>query len=148
MDIIPEEGSRFSKLITSSEGRLKRKLLVPLLYVDKDCGEIYVREGFVTDYASINSLNPMFSGWRGLLLKCCVGLLLWVLYLMLVGHGDKASTVHDYLYRSNRTKRLSRKNADKVFYNALIEEGVGEIRAKIFYYGVRVLGRYSFEKRS
>lgn len=49
-----------------------------------------------------------------------------------------ASVVHDWLYTN--TCILSRKDADKIFYELLLTQGVSKFRAKIMYYLVRMFG--------
>lgn len=50
---------------------------------------------------------------------------------------NKASVLHDWLYTS---KILSRKNADLVYKNALIQTGTSNFLANIFYVFVRIFG--------
>lgn len=58
----------------------------------------------------------------------------------LVKFGDKAATVHDYCY----SKKMKRSKADAIYYEALISEGISEIKSKACYYGVRAFGWYRY----
>ncbi|WP_368730423.1 DUF1353 domain-containing protein [Escherichia coli] len=51
--------------------------------------------------------------------------------------------MHDYLYFS---KQLSKKESDKIFYQAMRTEKVNRNLAFIIYLAVRVFGRKSWEK--
>lgn len=101
--------------------RTKFKLLAPLHFRDT-VGDVIVPTGYVTDFASLKAVHNIF---------------LFPLYALVSGYGNYASTVHDYLYR---TKKVSRKTADKYLYRALRTEGVAQWRALIFYAGVRLGG--------
>jgi len=98
----------------------------PLEYWDERSHQLFViPEGFVTDCASI----PQF---------------LW----SVLGHPfgkniRKASTLHDFLYRNNVVKR---KVADQMFYDALVDEGMDQDRAQVYYSGVRIGGSKAYQK--
>ena len=49
-----------------------------------------------------------------------------------------AAVIHDYLYY---TKQVSRKEADKIFLEVMLEMGTSFWKAHIFYLAVRVFGR-------
>lgn len=68
------------------------------------------------------------------------------IYLVVGGVGVKASVLHDYLYA---TGLVSREDADEIFYQALIEDGLSVWRAKMMWTGVRVGGasHYNNEAR-
>lgn len=91
-------------------------------------GEIVVPKGFVTNYASIEVLHNIF---------------LYPLYALVAGYGNYASTVHDYLYH---TQAFSRKECDRIFYDALRAEGVAKWRAAIFWMGVRLGGSKAYNR--
>lgn len=80
-------------------------------------GEHRVPEGFPTDFTStrwyIRWLVPRF------------------------GKGNMAALIHDYYYMS---RAVSRKEADKIYRQVLIECGVNKVNAYLRYYGVRMLG--------
>ena len=50
----------------------------------------------------------------------------------------KAAVVHDYLCRHVACDKESRKRADKLFYEMLLEAGLSKLRAQLGYMGVRV----------
>lgn len=90
-------------------------------------GDIRVPKGFITNYASIDVFH---------------NILLYPVYALFAGYGNYASTIHDYLYT---TAQVSRKDADKVFYEALRDEGVAKWRAWLMWSGVRVGGKSSYK---
>lgn len=89
-------------------------------------GDIIVPKGFVTNYASIDVFHNV---------------LLFPIYALFAGYGNYASTVHDYLYR---TRSVSRKEADDIFYEALRKEGVARWRAWMMWAGVRIGGKKAY----
>lgn len=94
------------------------RLLSPFSYLDPDYGCINVPAGFVTDFASVPR---------------------WPLtFLMLGQYGHAAGVLHDYLYMYGH---LSRKEADRVFMNALRSTGHSRWRTWLMWLGVRVGGR-------
>lgn len=100
-------------------------------------GVITVDKGFITDYASLGALR---------------NILLFVFYAILVGYGDKAATIHDWIYRGNgivqdgRVYYPTRKECDDIFFRALRAEGVAKWRSLLFYWGVRVGGGSSYKR--
>ena len=78
---------------------------------------ITVPAGFVTDFAS----SPFFV-WS---------------FIPPWGRYSKAAVVHDYIYQ---TKCRTRKEADDIFYEAMLVLGVPEWKAKLMYSGVRIFG--------
>ena len=83
-----------------------------------------VPEDFITDLASIP--QP-----------------LWNVYSP--HHTDyiEAAVVHDYLYCCD--KKYNRFDADSIFYNILLMDGVPQYRAYIFFLGVRLFGRKHYD---
>jgi hypothetical protein len=56
-----------------------------------------------------------------------------------------AAVVHDALYRLIRAGKLDKSYKDQIdtiFYNLLIKNGMSNIRAKIWYLGVKYFGKY------
>lgn len=51
----------------------------------------------------------------------------------------RAAIVHDYLYR-NALSGWTRKDADELFYDFMVEDGMSKFKAGIAYYGVRWFG--------
>lgn len=93
------------------------RLLAPFSYLDPDHGLIEVPEGFETDFASVPR---------------------WPLTFALLGqYGHAAAVVHDWLYRNGS---LLRKDADRVFLNALRSSGIARWRAYLMFAGVRIGG--------
>lgn len=54
----------------------------------------------------------------------------------------EAAIVHDYLYR---THRVSRKRADKIFYEIMKYRGCHPIKAKVMYLAVRWFGYFAYK---
>lgn len=107
-------------IVSYLDGR-RWMLQAPFRYIDSKYGTITVPTGFTTDYASIPRL-----GWSTL------------------GAPEQyalASIVHDYLYEK---KLFTRATADGIFYRGLIESGIDEIRAALFYAAVRCFGGISW----
>jgi hypothetical protein len=80
-----------------------------------------IPKGFVTDFATL----PRFS-------------------LSLMGRPtraqfQRASLVHDYLLV---TKKPSRKEADELFLEVLLEDGVNKRKAYMMYLGVSIFGKF------
>lgn len=128
---------KFSNFDTRETGRRLYLMLDDFAYNDEVFGLIRVKKGFETNYASLDALRNLF---------------LFPLFALLAGYGDKAATIHDWLYSGNPiiladgTERyLTRKEADEVFYRALRDEGIARWRAGIFYTGVRIGGASSFK---
>lgn len=85
-----------------------------------------VPAGFVTDGASI----PRFL-WR------------------VLGHPFEAATIgaavrHDYAYQ---TGRVPREQADAEFHDNLRADGVGAVKAKLYYFGVRMFGARHYNNK-
>lgn len=57
------------------------------------------------------------------------------------GRYTQAAVVHDYLYRIQH----NRKQADKIFYDLMIEYGTRKWKAKIMYLAVRIFGYYAWK---
>jgi len=113
-------------------------MLAPFSFNDSaGFGVITVNKDFITDYASLGALR---------------NILLFVFYAILVGYGDKAATIHDWIYRGNgissegRVYYPTRKECDEIFYRALRAEGVARWRAWIFFAGVRIGGASSYKR--
>lgn len=92
-----------------------------LIFHDEEFGSFKVPIGFRTDLASIHALRVILP----------------LVYALLVGYGNSASALHDYLYKK---RSLPRKLCDYIFYRALRAEGVARWRAFLFWAGVRCFG--------
>jgi hypothetical protein len=110
-----------STLRTEQIARTCWKLTDDLVY-----GDIIVPKSFITNYASIEVFHNVF---------------LFPLYALFAGYGNYSSTVHDYLYT---TAQMSRRDADRVFYEALRDEGVARWRAWLMWVGVRIGGKKAY----
>jgi hypothetical protein len=52
----------------------------------------------------------------------------------------RPSVVHDYLY-TDQTHRFTKREADRIFYDALLEEGTAKLLAWLLWQAVRIGGR-------
>lgn len=86
--------------------------------------QINVPGGFHTDLASVPRLP--------------------VVYLMVGGRGDEAAVIHDFLYTE---QPCTRKQADEVFYEALLTMGVPRWQAWMMWCGVRAGGGSHWKAR-
>lgn len=102
------------------------ELLKPLEYTNTD-GVVYtVPKGFKTDFASIPRI------FRAIIPP--------------TGKWSNASVLHDYLYTDGYKLGVSRKQADKIFYNAMIDSFVARITANIMWFCVRVFAFSHYNK--
>lgn len=105
-------------------GNKEWALLAPFVVVVK--GKlIRVPLGFVTDFASVPRIPLAFTLFGGI--------------------GDRAATVHDWLYS---TGEVSRQEADEILKTLLVAEGAGGLRASLMYAGVRVGGGAHYKPSS
>lgn len=88
---------------------------------------VEIPKNFKTDLASI----PKF---------------LWSFISPLEKHS-RAAVVHDFLY-SDQNEIYNRKEADKIFLEAMKEDGVNVIKRNIMYFAVRLFGKIFFKKDS
>jgi hypothetical protein len=86
-----------------------------------------VPEGFETDLASIP--RP-----------------LWALFPPQDTYTIGAAILHDYMYRFNA--RVTRKEADDIFYYSLIHGNTKKCTAIKYYLGVRLFGWMHFQRKS
>ena len=90
---------------------------------------IIVPAGFITDFASIP--------W-----------LFWA-FLPAWGKYGKAAVIHDYLYQLHRLFGITlktRKEADDIFYEAMLVSGTKPWKAKVMYWAVRLFGWAAWRK--
>lgn len=85
-----------------------------------------VPEGFRTDLASVPSI-------------------LWPL-IGPFGKWSVAAIIHDYLYDKSFEGNISREQADKIFYDAMIKHHVAKPTALVMYWAVRLFGKSSWKK--
>lgn len=126
----------FGNLDTRELARRDYLLLGDFWRQDKELGLIVAKKGFRTNYASID-----------ILLK--TGLIFF--YAFLASYGDQSATIHDWLYSGYGIERPNgsiyyptRRECDEAFHRALLDEGVGPIRAMLFFIGVRIGGAAHF----
>ena len=126
----------FSHFDTRELKRRLYQMLAVFSFQDSVFGKIEVDKGFQTNYASIDVLHNV---------------VLFVFYALLADYGDKAATIHDWLYSGYGIRQAdgaiyypTRKECDQVLYRALRAEGVARWRAWFFYAGVRIGGRKAF----
>ena len=124
--------ARFGNLDTREEESGEYLLLADFDNLDEVLGKVTAKKGFRTNYASIDVLK---------------NIMLFAFYALLVKYGDKSATSHDWLYTGYGVTKAdgtvyypTRKECDEFFYRSLLAEGVGKLRAKLFYWGVRVGG--------
>lgn len=93
-------------------------------YVDMSAGVLWIREGYRWDGASGPTLDTPST--------------------------MRASLIHDALYQLMRDGHLSqgrKRMADEIFYSVLLEDGMGKLRAFLWYVGVRLFGHSSVKRR-
>lgn len=109
-------------------------LIQPLSYYDQQSGVVIrVPSGFNSDLASVpqvlQSLAPKF------------------------GLTDRAAIIHDWLYRhggqpsEHSTMRLGRAACDRIFLDVMAADGVPMLLRWRMWFGVRVAGASSFQRR-
>ena len=97
------------------------RLKEDLIYRLSNGKYIVIPKGFVYDGASIPSILTNI--------------------LPAVGYKyDRASCLHDWLYTAINTHNYSRKECDKLFYEAMLSDKVNKNLAKLIYLAVRVFG--------
>lgn len=102
-------------------------LLKPLEYVSSD-GTLYtVPKGFKTNFASIPKV-----------FRC---------FIEPTGKWTNASVLHDYLYEVGYKIGVSRKQADKLFYDAMIDSFVANITANIMWFCVRAFAYFHYKRK-
>ena len=108
-------------VLQPSNGRLW-KLAMPLIYRDREHGDITAYPGAITDGASIP--RPLWS-----IVGCPLA----------DSRVAKCAGTHDPLYKALGAG-LTRKQCDQVFYRSLRDEGVSWVKAATYYIGVRIGG--------
>lgn len=99
------------------------ELTTSLVYKSDLLGKtITVPAGFITDFASVPRLP--------------------LAYWLMGGVATKAAVIHDFLYRLGD---VSRKDADKVFAEAMEATGIPAWRRGPMWLGVRIFGRSSYK---
>ena len=110
-------GFQSALIITPANKVGEWRLITTLTYRSKDFGWFHVPCGFTTDLASIpRPLRIIFS---------------------VNGRHRGAAVLHDYLYGK---KPVKRRQADRIFYEAMLDRNVPASKARVFYWGVRCFG--------
>jgi len=99
-----------------------------LVYVHPTLGQIIVKAGFITDFASV----PGYVLLPGIVPK--------------VGRIRKAAVIHDWIYRGQEGGRFTRQQADQILYDAAVDCGMPHWRATVAWIGVRVGGWIPWSK--
>lgn len=93
-------------------------------YMSQDAVLITVESGFITDFASIPKVGRIiYESW---------------------GSYGYAAVIHDWLYT---TRDGTRRQADRVFYEAMIDSGVPYLRAMVLWFAVRIGGWWTWRTR-
>lgn len=108
------------------EGLDEAELVAALKYTYKDGRTFIVPAGFKTDFASIPRI-------------------LWNI-IAPIGKHTLAAVLHDYLYTKGWELGISRKEADKIFYDAMIECFVARITANVMWFCVRAFAKRHYER--
>jgi len=115
------EMTHFSTLEYRHLGPNKWLLTKPFMYFG-DLNTVVVPSGFVTDLDSVPRVP--------------------FLYAALKGRSIRAATVHDYLYNTQAGKAY----ADKVFLEAMKDEGLPARRRYPIYWGVALFGHWAYNQ--
>lgn len=105
----------------------QNEVLTPLEYVASDGKEYVVPVGFKTNFASIPRI------FRSLIEP--------------TGKWTNASVLHDYLYEYGYKMGVSRKQADKLFYDAMIDSSVARITANVMWFCVRAFAYFHYKRK-
>ena len=118
------------KLVVSPYGDRQWILNEPFAYYTDIMGQrthIMVPKGFITDFAT----TPRF---------------IWSLYPP-IGRYSKAALLHDYLYvEFDKSTFKNRKTCDLIFKEAMKVSGVDWLTRNIFYWSVRIFGKFYWDK--
>ena len=110
---------------TSNQGRGTWRLTKPLVYRSVFLSRILtVSSGFLTDFASVPRI-PFVFDWLG-------------------DRGNLAATLHDWMYTAPHPVD-TRYVADRVFLEALLDQGVPKLAAWFIYIGVRIGGAKHYD---
>jgi len=103
------------------QGHERWEVIQPLLYRTRDGRHIRVPVGYLSDLASVPSIARHLVDTQSPTLR-------------------RPAVMHDYLY-TDQTHRFSKREADKIFYDALQEEGTAQPLAWLLWQAVRIGGR-------
>lgn len=104
----------------------QNELLSPLVYIRHE--ETYtVPKGFKTDFASIPRI------FRSIIAP--------------TGKWTNSSILHDFLYSEGYKMGVTRKQADKIFYDAMRDSHVNIITANIMWFCVRAFAYFHYKRK-
>ena len=119
------EGSE-PELVLLATKRMTWRLHAPVTWHDAKWGVVTAPEGFVTDLASIPRMFP-YKLHQGLIQPCAI--------------------IHDWIYSgaadpddATNYWQFTRWIADRIFFRAMMQRGVGVWRAHLYYWAVRGFG--------
>jgi len=102
-------------------------------HVDSRCSNYIIRvpAGFITDFASVP----------------------WLFWMVIPSWGKygKAAVIHDYLYQHHQLHyitegiTITRKEADSIFYGAMLVSGTKSWKAQLMYLAVRWFGFFAWK---
>ena len=122
------DNRHFSPLRLEQTGPNQWTLTEPLLYFGSDGTVVEVPAGYPTDLASVPRA-------------------VWSLFSK-TGKIARASVVHDYLYETAKTRTEAvRASFDRVFRNAMKDDGVAWVGRNIVYRAVRDFGATVFYRK-
>ena len=129
-------------MTTYNFGRLSRPVSVPMY--GTECRRLIQDYKYKDPGTGFNLRVPAGFAWDGTSIP-------WLVRPLIGGcwnpQYEIAGMLHDYLYRVNVWDNLGRSEADRIFYNILQLEKVRWIRTQEMYYGVRVGGWLSYNKK-
>ena len=114
------------KYIKDAGGSTLIELTAELLFQHDSFPQIIVPLGFRCDFASVPRLPIVFVLWGD--------------------RAHRAAVVHDYLYRTNPSLELTRKQADIIFRDAMICTGAPWKVYWPMYLAVRAAGWFAWHK--
>lgn len=102
----------------SRSGRQLWRLTEDLIYYSERFKKDYiVRKGYITDFITLRRYP--------------------IVYMLIAEAAHRPPVTHDGCYD---LRLCSKADADLIFYDALLEEGVGKIKANAMYYAVKFFG--------
>lgn len=108
----------------SRDGRQLWRLTEDLIYFSDRYGIfIITRKGYVTDFITLKRYP--------------------IAYMLIGETAHRPPVTHDDCYDN---QHVDKKMADLIFYDALLEEGVGKIKANAMYWAVRLFGRGTYDQ--
>jgi hypothetical protein len=110
------------------------RLAAPFKYVTRDRGVVSVPVGFETDFASVPRLFSWIPGFDG------------------DNESAKIGTIHDYIYQYHSDieeqtgVKFTRHDTDLLMYQGLMDSGLPEWEAEVYFKAVRVFGGDYWDK--